>query len=1081
MSDLKIEGFEILGLIGKGGMASVWKARQISLDRIVAIKIMSTHLSKDPSDVQRFQSEAQSAAKLKHQGIVQVYDASITDGMYYFVMEFVDGYTVTDWLRRKNILPEEDILLVAECVVDALDYAWKKEKIIHCDIKPDNIMVDADGTVKVADLGLARTMSAMSSEAVTDEVMGTPAYMSPEQALGKMDMDCRTDIYSLGASIYHLATGRTLFSGKPDGDVMEMQVSSADKDPMEVNPQLSRGICWMMEKMLAKNVDDRYEDWEEVSRDIARVKRKHMPHGGHFPSGISTISRSSKRTNADFIRDKGPRVQGRKSNPFIVIAGLLAMSALAAGVYYKFVHQPSQVTRNDPDPIVETNTVPPVVIDNVKPDPVERENAAREAYETAKAWVSEHSDEFDKCVQCFAGIRGAVANTSYARIVEDDIAGIRNAKKRAVDEVMAGLAEATAYDAANGRFIAVAETYESYSGPHAGETQNQRTEKASQFRAKHENALKEQREREARIKQKTSDALDHMAVALLDGGLPSGMEVMLKVLSDEELNPLPDDLMAVRRLLESAVKMDDKILDSFRENAGETITIYFTAGAKQLSVLGVKDGKVRAKQIISAGGGNVMMDVNFGVDDLAPREKLQRMGSDSHHDVALVKGLMAYHSKAMTHAKRYFEHTLPVLAKRLLAFMGETSSLRTEPEAAVDMASTAPTVEPEPPKAVDKKEARKVSVSEVQKEFAAKNSGVFPDQVRVQASDDGKIIGLKVVSTRVVNMSSLTGLTDLESVQCSAIEPDHWWERNRVSALDDISALEGIPLKRLILCNTSIKDISILKGMPLKDLNVSGTAVSDIGVLRGMSLEKLSVGGTSVRDISVLRGMPITTLDVRNTKVTDLITIKNLPLVSLDISGTSIRDTSLLSQVPLEYLDLSDTRIFDCRPLTKLKLKHLKISGTQIKDVSFAKDIASLELFAFERTNVSDIKALEKTGIVSLYMGETRVTDISPLAGSAVKRLSIYKCKISDLAALKELELEELNISGTDVTDLKQLIGVSVKHLEIRETKIKDYSPLLEMKVTSIVVDDDNTKIRSFLRRMPALERINWGDKEKWF
>ena len=198
MSPMQIPGFEMIAKLGEGGMASVWKARQLSLDRIVAIKILSSRMASDADDVQRFQFEAQSAAKLKHPGIVQVYDAACEQGIYYFVMEYVAGYTVGQWLRRKGVLPFEDALLVADGVADALGYAWSKAGIIHCDIKPENVMIDADGTVKVADLGLARTIRTMGAQAEIADIMGTPAFISPEQAEGRQDLDCRTDIYSLG-------------------------------------------------------------------------------------------------------------------------------------------------------------------------------------------------------------------------------------------------------------------------------------------------------------------------------------------------------------------------------------------------------------------------------------------------------------------------------------------------------------------------------------------------------------------------------------------------------------------------------------------------------------------------------------------------------------------------------------------------------------------------------------------------------------------------------------------------------------------------------------------------------------------
>jgi eukaryotic-like serine/threonine-protein kinase len=212
MDRLSIPGFELIDKIGQGGMATVWKARQLSLDRIVAIKLLASRLASDPTDVERFRTECKSAAMLKHPGIVQVYDAIVHEGMCCLVMEHIAGYSLGDWIRRKAPLSEEDAILVAEHVARALDHAWRSASLIHCDIKPDNIMIDTDGTIKVADLGLAVTIGAMSSMAEADEIMGTPNYMSPEQITGQKTLDCRTDIYSLGATLYQMLTATMLFA-----------------------------------------------------------------------------------------------------------------------------------------------------------------------------------------------------------------------------------------------------------------------------------------------------------------------------------------------------------------------------------------------------------------------------------------------------------------------------------------------------------------------------------------------------------------------------------------------------------------------------------------------------------------------------------------------------------------------------------------------------------------------------------------------------------------------------------------------------------------------------------------------------
>lgn len=284
---IALDGFDFIAHIGTGGMASVWKARQRSLDRDVAIKVLSAKFASAPDDVARFQAEARNAGRLKHPGIVQVYDAIFQDGVYCFVMEYVAGYTVGDWVRRKGRLTESECLAVADCVADALDYAWKQCRIVHCDIKPDNVMVDADGTVKLTDLGLSRTVSALRSGTGSDdqEVFGTPAYISPEQAMGDPNLDCRADMYSLGAMLYHLATGKMLFDGNPEHAIMELQVTSHVPNPRTVVPTLSVPFCDLVEKLLAKERQYRHADWHQVRADIAAVRlRRPLPGGLPHPT-----------------------------------------------------------------------------------------------------------------------------------------------------------------------------------------------------------------------------------------------------------------------------------------------------------------------------------------------------------------------------------------------------------------------------------------------------------------------------------------------------------------------------------------------------------------------------------------------------------------------------------------------------------------------------------------------------------------------------------------------------------------------------------------------------------------------------
>ncbi|MCA1809991.1 MAG: serine/threonine protein kinase [Lentisphaerae bacterium] len=148
-----IKGYEIIRTLGEGGMGAVYLARQLSLNRLVAVKILPDYLAENPSYVIRFRQEAKAAGKLKHNNMVQIYDAGVESDVFYFVMEYIDGETAGRRVARKGRLDEESTLLIGEAVAVALEYAWDDARLVHRDIKPDNILIDGDGTVKVADLG----------------------------------------------------------------------------------------------------------------------------------------------------------------------------------------------------------------------------------------------------------------------------------------------------------------------------------------------------------------------------------------------------------------------------------------------------------------------------------------------------------------------------------------------------------------------------------------------------------------------------------------------------------------------------------------------------------------------------------------------------------------------------------------------------------------------------------------------------------------------------------------------------------------------------------------------------------------
>jgi serine/threonine-protein kinase len=272
-----IPGYKILGKLGAGAMAIVYKAKQISLDRIVAIKILPRRFSENPDYVQRFYKEGKAAAKLNHNNIVAAYDVGEAGGYHYFVMEYVEGKTLYEDLAKGKIFSEKEAIDIVSQVAKALEHAHTRG-LIHRDVKPKNIMINPSGTVKLADLGLARaTDDVQLAKSEAGKAFGTPYYISPEQIRGEIDIDARSDIYSLGATFYHIVTGKVPFEAANPADVMKKHLKEPLIPPDHINTSLSAGISEVIEVMMAKRKQDRYISAEELLIDLDAVSRGEPP------------------------------------------------------------------------------------------------------------------------------------------------------------------------------------------------------------------------------------------------------------------------------------------------------------------------------------------------------------------------------------------------------------------------------------------------------------------------------------------------------------------------------------------------------------------------------------------------------------------------------------------------------------------------------------------------------------------------------------------------------------------------------------------------------------------------------------
>jgi serine/threonine protein kinase len=1115
----QLAGFEIIEKLGEGGMASVWKARQISLDRIVAIKILSDRLAADPADILRFQTEARAAAKLKHPGIVQVYDANAEHGLYYFVMEYIAGYTTGDWVRRKQRIPEREALLVCECVADALAYAWDRERIIHCDIKPDNVMVDEDGSVKVADLGLARTISVMADADEPQDIMGTPAYISPEQAEGASDLDCRADIYSLGATLFHLLTGQMLFHGNDPETIIDLQISDSVPDPIDTVPGLSKGVCWLMERMLAKDRNLRQSSWESVKEDIARVRKGLQPQGKPLPSDSSTLRRSPRRLVADYRR--AVRIQTASAATRTPLVKIFLGIGLIGGVLLGAWNLTMMAQRR-PTPV----SVPTVTsTTQAARAPVEShtDRRARQVFEYAQQWERANSNDLTNAILNYQRAAAETQGTRYSLMAQTEATRLANRLQTLKQEVIDRLKREVAPLIENRRYNEAAAHIRNYSGLASDETRDLRRQMAArlleQVRSMAGERERLEKEAAAAVEQAYRDAV----AGVLNGDLPGAVLAVSRVIETHPRHAATAALREVRKTLQGAMRSNDQVLESFNAQRGQSIDVQFNTGTKRVVIDSVAGGRVICKHVISTER-YMHSVISFGIGDLSSRERLLRMGADSDPAVALAKGIMACESKAYEHARKYFSMTIPALADRLRHGLDEFAANRGDAEAEQALASLLRSfgygigayehdawLQAVQARRLDATLQARVEEYVVQfvrlhggTAFAAEVSDIL-DALRAAtavettpeappppaggtglgngadaSSAPSPLLGAEIAGARGNTADAIRLLgernrkADMALVDTTLKDGVCVGLRIRDGAVDDLAPVAALTGLREFAYDPAGNDapgrlriLDPLRTLPLESVTIVNCRVNLLRSLQSLPLKLLNVSRTDVRDLAPLRGMALTSVACADTKVLDLSPLGAMQIEYLDVHGTQVGNARPLAGMPLRHLDVSGTRINDFSFLRSLsRLEWLNVSDTGFRRLD---DIASrvVRTLALNNTRVQNIALVAELPLTEFDAADTPITDFSPLSKLALRKLGLAGTSLADLAVCAGMPLNSLDVHTTSVASLAPLKGMPLQHVNIANTRVSDLEPLRGAPLVYLVCRGARVSDLSPLRGSP--------------
>ena len=329
----QIPGYKILGKLGSGAMAVVYKAKQVSLDRTVAVKVLPKKFVQKSDYVERFYKEGRLAAKMNHNNIVQAIDVGEVGGLYYFVMEYVEGKTLYDDLSQGKIFDENEAIDLILQLASALGHAHSLG-LIHRDVKPKNIMINNDNVVKLADMGLARETSDMkAAKHEQGKAFGTPYYIAPEQIRGLVDIDGRADIYALGATLFHMVTGRVPYEASSPSEVMRKHLKEPLTPPDHINTALTAGISEVIEGMMAKDRNNRYRNMDELVTDLRAVREGRPPLLARQKFNVEALEQLEEgmalETMVGDERMYSEEVVGKYRMFIIILGALSAMLGLA--------------------------------------------------------------------------------------------------------------------------------------------------------------------------------------------------------------------------------------------------------------------------------------------------------------------------------------------------------------------------------------------------------------------------------------------------------------------------------------------------------------------------------------------------------------------------------------------------------------------------------------------------------------------------------------------------------------------------------------------------------------------------------
>ncbi len=931
---LVLGNYVLLERIGSGGMGQVFKARHRRMDRIVAIKLLPPALTKDQDAIARFGREVKAAAKISHPNIVAAFDADCADKVHFLVMEFVEGSDLSAHVKKHGTLSLGKAINYILQAARGLDAAHKKG-VIHRDIKPANLLLDAEGTVKILDMGLARISGEIDAPqqaelTTTGTIMGTVDYMAPEQAVSTKTADQRADIYALGCTLHYLLTGKSTY----EGDTLMARLLAHRDQPIPAlraaNPDVPDDLEAVFRKMVAKRVEDRYQSMAELLPDLEKCSH------GNDPTVV--IRSSNDTTDEDdmmsFLREPMPlsttkpvvRPLAQKKPPsppnkLLLGGGILGALVLLAGIIVSLKTKDGTlvVTVSEADAQVQ-------VLNEAGQVEITRQGETSPimiSVDPGKHRLKVTKDGFEFFTQDFS-IESGGKQPITAKL------------EPLADKVVPPPLPPTTPPTATGEppgvvgkqlFAYQTPGFDLWAKEVAALAPEQQvaavTQKLVEFNPEFDGQVTHEIADGVvtKIHFFTDDVTDVSPVRAFPG-------LLILDIPSQRLNGRFSDLSQLQGLPLQSLHIHYTSVHDLSPLQGMPLTglsceltqvsdLSPLAGM-QLNFLNCNRTPVTDIGALRGMPLTVLLLHLTQVTDMSP---LQGMPLETlkfefrpQRDTEMLRSIPSLttinHQTAADFWKdmaEYSDAAQTLVDPNFQAWLQDVAALTAEEQV--------------------------VAVTKKLQELNPSFDGQLEHTI-----DAGVVTRLKFISDEVWNIAPVRALRGLQTLDCNGSD-----QRGRKGKVVDLSPLRGLPLTDLTCVSTLVFDLSPLRGMPLTRLNYGNSSAFDLTPLQGMPLNWLCFSSTPLSDLTPIRGLPLTYLQIDATHVTDLSPLRGMQLTQLYIAESPVSDLSPLAGMPLNRLSCKSTKVTDLAQIKQFPLKYLWLDFRPARDTALLRSMPTLE------------------------------------------------------------------------------------------------------------------------------------------